>query len=188
MLHAPHHAAPEHWVFAYGSLMWDPGFPVAECVEARVSGFARRFCMQSVVYRGTVAAPGLVLALDEEPGSHCTGLALRVSAPEWPETIAALRERELATYAYREETLDLDLSDGRRVPGLAYVMRREHEQYVRDLSPADQARIIASATGERGPNRDYLFNTTRHLTQIGITDPDLDDLARAVRVLIGQTG
>lgn len=192
MLHAPPHRQPsahhEHWVFAYGSLMWDPGFPVAECVEARVTGFARRFCMQSVVYRGTVDEPGLVLALDEEPDGQCTGLALRVADPDWAETIAGLRERELATYAYREDVLDLQLTDGRRVPGLTYVMRRDHAQYVRDLSPADQARIIAHAAGDRGPNRDYLFNTTRHLTQIGIADPDLDDLARAVRVLIGQSG
>lgn len=184
---ATNQSAPEHWVFAYGSLMWDPGFAVAECVQARVLGFARRFCMESVVYRGTVEQPGLVLALDEEEGGHCTGLALRVADPDWHDTITGLRDRELATDAYREDVLDLHLADGRHVSGVAYVMRREHEQYVRDLSLADQAAMIVRAVGERGPNRDYLFNTTRHLSQIGIADPELDDLARIVRGLIGQS-
>ena len=70
---------PQHWVFAYGSLMWDPGFPVAECVQARVEGYSRRFCMQSVHYRGTAENPGLVLALEHDREAHCVGLALRVA-------------------------------------------------------------------------------------------------------------
>lgn len=181
------HDQPEHWVFAYGSLLWDPGFDVAECVEARVEGFSRRFCMQSVVYRGTVEYPGLVLALDEDARGHCMGLALRVAAPDWDATIAGLRERELATNAYREEVLRLVLADGRQIDAVAYVMRREHEQYVGSLSLAEQARIIARAVGGRGPNAEYLFNTTRHLSQIGLADPTLDDLAREVQALISQT-
>ncbi|WP_041527595.1 gamma-glutamylcyclotransferase [Paracoccus aminophilus] len=175
---------PEHWVFAYGSLMWDPGFEVAECVTAQVDGYARRFCMQSVVYRGTEENPGLVLALDHENGAVCTGLALRVAATDWPETLAGLRERELATHAYSEEMLPISLRDGRRVEAIGYVMRRDHCQYVGGLSLADQARIIAGATGGRGPNADYLFNTTRHLAQIGVSDEALAELAQRVQKII----
>ena len=175
---------PEYWVFAYGSLMWDPGFPVAECLTARVDGYARSFCMQSVVYRGTDAHPGLVLALDQDGAASCTGLALRVAAQDWDPTIAALRERELATYAYREETLPVVLSDGRIVQAVSYVMRRDHCQYVGGLDLSEQARIISQAVGGRGPNADYLFNTTRHLAQIGVEDHMLADLAFQVRALI----
>ncbi len=175
---------PEHWVFAYGSLMWDPGFPVAEMTPARLEGYARSFCLLSVVYRGTVEAPGLVLGLDAHPGAHCIGLALRVAEPDWPEALAGLRERELTTYAYSEQVLPLRLQDGRDVAAVGYVIRRDHEQYAGGLELTEQARMIARAEGGRGPNAEYLFNTVRHLNQMGVEDLDMDALARQVRLLL----
>ena len=35
------------WVFAYGSLMWNPGFAVRETQPARLHGFHRAFCIYS---------------------------------------------------------------------------------------------------------------------------------------------
>lgn len=175
---------PEHWVFAYGSLMWDPGFPVAEMAPARLEGYARSFCLLSVVYRGTVEAPGLVLGLDMHAGAHCVGLALRVAEPDWPEVLAGLRERELTTYAYTEEMLPLRLQDGRDVLALGYVIRRDHDQYAGGMDLGEQARMIARARGGRGPNADYLFNTLRHLDQMGVEDLDMGALARQVRMLL----
>lgn len=174
----------QHWVFAYGSLMWDPGFSVAETVQARVEGFARRFCLRSVVYRGTVEAPGLVLGLDIDAQAHCVGLALRVEDALWPETLAGLRERELTTEAYAELLVPLTLADGRRVEAVAYVIRRDHDQYWAHLDLAQQAEIIARAHGGRGPNADYLFNTAMHLAEMGVEDIEMDELARRVRLLM----
>lgn len=173
----------EHWVFAYGSLMWDPGFPVAESVMARLDGFSRSFCLRSIRYRGTVEAPGLVLGLDQDPDASCAGLALRVGAPDWPEALAGLRERELTTNAYQEQHLPLVLADGRRVDAVAYVIRRDHDQYAGHLNLQEQAMIIARAAGGRGPNTDYLFNTALHLAQMGINDLDMEALIRLVREL-----
>ncbi|SMO51912.1 gamma-glutamylcyclotransferase [Paracoccus laeviglucosivorans] len=175
---------PQYWVFAYGSLMWDPGFVVAERVLARLDGYARRFCLLSVVYRGTVEVPGLVLALDHEADAHCMGLALRVDAADWPEVLAGLRARELTTNAYQERMVVLDLPDGRRVEAVAYVTKRDHDQYAGGLDLDAQARMIARATGGRGPNADYLFNTASHLVEIGVDDVDIAALALQVRKLI----
>lgn len=175
----------EHWVFAYGSLMWDPGFPVAEAAAGRLQGFARRFCLRSVVYRGTAEAPGLVLGLDVDAGAVCRGLALRVAAPDWHETLAGLRARELTTNAYEERVLPILLDDGREVEAIAYVIRPDHVQYAGGLKLEEQARIIAAARGGRGPNAEYLFNTALHLAQMGVEDIDLDALSRQVRCLIG---
>ncbi len=177
---------PEHWVFAYGSLMWNPGFPVAEMVQARLEGFARRFCLRSTSFRGTAESPGLVLGLDIDPQAHCVGLAMRVAAADWPATLAGLRERELSTSAYVELPLPLLLADGRRVEGIAYVMRRDHEEYWAHLGLAEQARIIAHARGERGPNADYLFNTAMHLAEMGVEDLEMDELSRRVRLILQQ--
>ena len=82
------------WVFGYGSLIWDPGFPVAERVVARAQGWHRSFCMRSIHHRGTPDKMGLVLALDRAP-AFCDGVAFRVAPGAEAETLAALREREL---------------------------------------------------------------------------------------------
>ena len=51
------------YIFAYGSLIWKPGFDWAERRLAALTGWRRSFCMSSIHYRGTPEAPGLVLAL-----------------------------------------------------------------------------------------------------------------------------
>ena len=170
------------WVFAYGSLIWDQGFPVAERCIARAQGWHRSFCMRSIHHRGTVAAPGLVLALDAKAGAVCDGLALRVQPGAEAATLAGLRERELISSAYLERELPVTLADGRAVTALAYVIDPDHVQYCQ-LTLAEQARIIAPATGGRGRNRDYLFATARHLADLGIADPDLGALATRVASL-----
>ena len=169
------------WVFGYGSLIWNAGFPVAERAVARLHGWRRSFCMSSIHYRGTEAYPGLVLALDEDPGATCTGLALRVAEGAEEETLAHLRQRELISAAYLERHLALDLEDGRRLDALTYVIDPAHRQYRGGLSPEDQARVIAAAAGGKGPNCDYLYATASHLATLGIGDDALERLAARVR-------
>lgn len=173
--------APAFWVFAYGSLMWNPGFAPAEVRRARLPGWHRSFCMWSIHYRGTPEQPGLVLALDACEGAACEGLAMAVAPEDGGAVLAALRERELVSSAYEERHLPVVLDDGRHIEALAYVIAPRHPQHCPDLEPEDQARIIAAATGERGPNRDYLAQTVAHLEALGISDPDLAGLAARVR-------
>lgn len=178
-------AQDDLWVFGYGSLIWNPGFPHVETVLATLPGFARSFCMRSIHHRGTVDAPGLVLALDPHPGAACQGMAFRVDPQAHGATMTALRERELISSAYVEETHDLDLTDGRRVTAVTYVIDTAHDQYCGGLPLDEQAGIIARAIGGRGPNREYLFNTADHLVELGIEDAELSWLARVVRAMAG---
>jgi cation transport regulator ChaC len=69
-------AAPV-WVFAYGSLMWNPEMRFAERLPARIHGYHRSFCLYSPEYRGTREKPGLVLGLDR--GGSCRGIAYRLA-------------------------------------------------------------------------------------------------------------
>lgn len=169
------------WVFGYGSLIWNPDFPVAERVLALLEGYHRSFCMTSIHHRGTEADPGLVLALDAVPGAACEGVAFRVAPGAEEDTLAALRERELISSAYVEREVPLSLTDGRQVSALAYVIERDHEQYCGGMPLETQARIIARAEGGRGPNTEYLFNTADHLAELGIADAELAWLAERVR-------
>ena len=173
------------WVFGYGSLLWDPGFEVAETQLASLEDYARSFCMRSIHHRGTETEPGLVLALDAAVGAVCNGVALRAAPGSEDATLAYLRDRELISSAYVERHVPLGLADGRRIEALAYVINRQHWQYCRDVPLEEQARIIASAVGGRGPNSEYLWNTTDHLTELGIEDADLHWLSERVRTLLG---
>ncbi|AZV79293.1 gamma-glutamylcyclotransferase [Parasedimentitalea marina] len=171
------------WVFGYGSLLWNPGFPVARQEVAALQGFARSFCMSSIHHRGSEETPGLVLALDEIQGAHCTGLALAVETGHEDQTLAELRERELISSAYVERELKVDLANGETVTAVTYVIDPHHVQYCGGLSLEEQAQIIAVAVGGRGPNPEYLFNTAAHLAEIGLRDTDLDWLTQRVQAL-----
>ena len=171
------------WVFGYGSLIWNPGFPVAEQVIATLRGYGRSFCMRSIHHRGTVEAPGLVLALDPHGDASCEGVAFRVYPGAEERTLAELRERELISSAYKEEICPVVLRDGRAIEAVTYVVDTEHDQYVGGLPLEEQAQIIATAVGGRGPNTEYLWNTAAHLQELGLRDPDLDWLATRVREL-----
>lgn len=172
------------WVFGYGSLLWNPGFPVARQVKAHLPGYARSFCMRSIHHRGTEDDPGLVLALDAHAGASCHGVAFAVEPGHEEPTLATLRERELISSAYLEKTLDVTLADGRTVAAVTYVIDPAHVQYCGGLPLEEQARIIARARGGRGPNSEYLFNTAAHLAELDLADADLDWLSARVRALL----
>ena len=170
------------WVFGYGSLIWNPGFPVAERRLARLTGWRRSFCMRSIHHRGTIESPGLVLALDADPAGLCHGVAFRAEPGSEGASLQALRDRELISSAYVETVLPVTFADGGGAQAVVYVIDPQHDQYCH-LPTNEQARIIARAVGGRGTNRDYLHSTVQHLDALGIPDRELQDLAEQVRRL-----
>lgn len=172
------------WVFGYGSLLWNPGFEPAEVRRAVLNDYSRSFCMLSIHHRGTEEDPGLVLALDAASGHTCTGVAFRVSDAEHDSVLATLRERELISSAYLEQTVTLQSDEG-PISALAYVINRAHVQYCQ-YPLEQQAQMIARCVGGRGPNDEYLHNTADKLVEMGIKDPDMEWLVTRVRE-IGQT-
>src|ERR1700733_6078875 len=168
------------WIFAYGSLMWDPGFPFCEAVPALLRGHHRSFCVYSRGHRGTPTEPGLVLGLDR--GGHCRGIAYRVPAIDVPAALSYLWDREMQGRVYQLKELELDLPLCRE-RGLAFVVDRRHEDYAGCITLAETARLIHQGVGRRGTARQYLENTARELERLGVIDPALQRLLRAVRAL-----
>lgn len=162
-----------YWVFAYGSLMWNPGFPFVEKSPAMVRGYHRAFCVYSTEYRGTTERPGLVLGLDR--GGACRGLAFRVAADQVDAVRAYLYERELS-YPIYEPKLLTALMPGRSAVAEAFVVNRHHDAYAGKLAPERAADIVRTAVGNRGTNREYLENTVRHLESLGIAEGPLHRL------------
>jgi len=165
------------WVFAYGSLLWNPLFPVAEARAAVVHGLHRRFCLRSLASRGTPDQPGLVLAL--EPGGSCHGVAYRLPSPLALDELHLLWRREMVVGAYRPRWVHVRAGD-RRMAALTFVVRRDHVQYA-DLSHGEQTRIIAQACGAFGSSCDYLMRTRAALAAHGVLDRYLERLARDVQ-------
>lgn len=180
---APDALAAVDWVFAYGSLMWNPGFEFQERRAARLDGFHRAFCIYSHHYRGTPARPGLVLGLDV--GGSCRGIALRFAPDARDAVVAYLNERELTGYAYRPAVVAAQIEDGRRVAAYTFVTDPAHGQYAGDLGPDRSAELIMAASGHSGLNRDYLMNTLNQLESLGFRDDDLHELLARVQHLTG---
>ncbi|MFH3479755.1 gamma-glutamylcyclotransferase [Xanthobacter variabilis] len=174
-------AGHDRWVFAYGSLMWNPGFAFAERCEARLIGAHRSLCVYSFHHRGTPEAPGLVLGL--ELGGSCRGIAYRVSAERWAETHAYLTAREQISGVYRECVRRVQLLDGTRraAPATAYLVNRGHAQYAGALTREQQLALVKRSHGKSGPNADYVFSTVSSLEELGLADPDLAWIAHHLR-------
>jgi len=166
--------ATDLWVFAYGSLMWKPGFEFEERVPGRLIGAHRSLCVRSVHWRGTPERPGLVLGLDR--GGSCVGIAFRVAAARADDTLAYLREREQVTNIYHEATRRVWLKDGsgRAVAAVVYLVDRGHTQYAGPLSREERLHIVRQGHGVGGPNTDYVLATARQLEEIGLRDEELD--------------
>ena len=164
------------WVFAYGSLLWNPLFPVAEARAGTVYGLHRTFCLRSVASRGTPDLPGLVLAL--EPGGLCRGVVYRLPSPLALDELHLLWRREMVVGAYRPRWVHVHAAE-RKIAAITFVVRHDHVQYAR-LRHAEQAAIIAQACGAFGSSCDYLMRTRAALASHGIVDRYLERLARDV--------
>ncbi len=173
----------DFYVFAYGSLIWRPGFAHVSRHPALLRGFHRRFCLWSHRYRGTPESPGLVLGLDR--GGACRGVVFRVAGHHAAETLAYLDARELpdgAEVVYRRRMVPVHLLDTqRRVPAVTYIANRACRLYCGKQPAEILASAISVGHGQMGPNREYLFNTIDHLGQMGVRDQGLEAIAALIR-------
>ena len=166
------------WVFGYGSLLWNPIFPIAEAKPALVRGLHRSFCLWSLASRGTAQIPGLVLALT--PGGSCRGVAYRLPSPLAIDELHLLWRREMVVGGYNPKWVKLEASGGRTIVGLAFTVKRYHPQYAGKLTVEQQAAVIGSACGHLGTSQDYLERTRVALVAHGIVDPYLETLASSL--------
>ena len=169
------------WVFAYGSLMWNPAFHFVERRTVRLYGYHRSFCLSTPLGRGSPDCPGLVLGLDR--GGSVQGVALRIDEALVEEELDVIWSREMVTGSYRPTWVRLNDEDGNRVHGITFVMRRDCDRYAGHLTMEETAARISRAVGRLGPCSDYLENTVTAMDEIGIADGYMHDLRDRVRAL-----
>jgi glutathione-specific gamma-glutamylcyclotransferase len=178
------HGATPVWLFAYGSLIWEPCFDYVEAEPALLRGYHRSCCLYSFDYRGTPEQPGLVLGLDR--GGSCRGIAFRLAPQGIARSLARVWRREMSVPpVYDLRQLPVRTKRGTDLT-LAFTVRRDRRDYAGRLPLAAAAQLIAQAEGRRGSCRDYLDKTLDHLTAHGIADASLRRLAERVAAIAAR--
>jgi len=171
------------WIFAYGSLMWNPEFPFRQWAPALVHGYHRALCIASDRWRGTQRRPGLVLGLDR--GGACRGIAFRVAGDDVANVLDLLWEREIRRHAYRTRLVHARTPRG-EVRALTFVADPGQPGYAGTLSIREAATRVANCRGERGPNLEYLTRTMGHLAELGVHDRYLRRVLAAAQMLYSK--
>ena len=158
------------WVFAYGSLMWDPAFRFDEVRTAVATGYQRSFCLKSELGRGTPEKPGLIAGLNV--GGNCHGLAFRIDRNLVEEESRVIWAREMIIHAYIPKFIRLTTPMG-PVEALAFVVDHTAKYYLVGMSMKETANLIATGVGVFGSSLDYLESLAGHFQVLGIQDDAL---------------
>lgn len=170
-------AGEDLWIFAYGSLMWDPGFYFDEVRVARAEGYQRSFCLKMKIGRGSPENPGLMAALDL--GQACDGLVFRIRAEHVEPETQIIWRREMIGYGYVPTFVPLETRAG-PVEALTFVVDRESGRYAGGLDVDHAARLIARAHGINGTNLEYLDNLAAQLDLLELEDEGFVELYRRI--------
>ncbi|MCR9254812.1 MAG: gamma-glutamylcyclotransferase [Alphaproteobacteria bacterium] len=170
------------WVFAYGSLIWNPAFHFVEKRFAKIFGFHRRYCMWTTLGRGCPENPGLMLGLDR--GGSCKGLVFRIAEDAIQEEMEIIWRREMLAGSYIPTWCRAETEAG-QVWAISFVMDRANERYCEGLDEDKLVDVLSTAKGRIGSCAEYLFNTVEHLDAMGLRDQQLSRVAERVRDRIG---
>ena len=171
------------WVFAFGSLMWNPCFEHDRCEEAVLEGWERKFHIWTSVARGTPERPGLGLCL-EKAEAECKGLVYQLLPDNEDLDWQKIWDREMVTGIYQAVWTDITLLSGEVVSALTFVVDPTHRQYAGGMDIRIMSEVIAGAAGRYGRCRDYLASTVEEMTKIGVIDTHLSELLLAVDTII----
>jgi cation transport protein ChaC len=175
---APWQRGTPFYIFAYGSLMWNPSFTYDARHVATIRGYHRSFRVWSRINRGTPEKPGLVLTL--ECGGSCRGLVYRIPADLVQEQMNLIWKREMNFGSYIPKWLNCSVGD-ETFRALAFTVNRQCSGYAGQIPMEAVVEAIASATGRYGPAYEYLFKTIESLREHGIRDSRVEQLASLVR-------
>ncbi len=162
----------ELWIFAYGSLIWNPEFEFLESRGATASGWHRSFCLKLTRWRGTRELPALMLALDR--GGSCKGIAYRLPAQDHFGQLGLLMRREIDANPPTNVPRWISVKTEKgTVRALAFVAAPGGNAYSGKQSLEKVAHVLARAAGHWGSAAQYLFRTVTMLEEHGIRDRNM---------------
>jgi len=170
----------DFWVFASGSLIWNPAYQFVEQRVGVAAGWHRSFTLGwDYRFRGSRDTPGLMMAIDR--GGQCRGVVHRLAPDTVRNQLDTLIRREMSMVptAFPARWIKVRTTDG-PVWALTFAMNRKSSRYVGGLSPEATADVLARACGFRGSMAEYLRATVEQLENLGIHDSYLWKLERLV--------
>ena len=183
MLAARREAGQGVWVFAYGSLIWNPMVHHVERRVAHTPDWHRAFCLSTKGGRGTPENPGLMLGLRPGAGHHgagCTGVAFRIEEALIEPELDLIWRREMVARGYIPRWVPLAAPDGSALgEGVAFTSDPEGPGYC-ELEDAVIARRLATAKGRMGTAAEYLYRTRDGLRELGIHCAFVEHIAELV--------
>lgn len=175
------------WVFAYGSLIWNPAILISGRRIATAIGWHRSFCLSVKMGRGSPDNPGAMLGLRE--GGRCPGVVLRVAEADVEHELDLLWRREMVAEGYIPHWVAIVDENGADLGhAIAFTINPAPDSYCGHLSEEEIVQRLATARGRLGSGAEYLFNTRDGLAAMGVVDPYLDRLATQVALLMDRTG
>lgn len=180
------HEDGDIWVFAYGSLMWDPALNFREVRRARLEGFNRQFILKDIFgSRGTREQPGLMAALDS--GGSCDGLVFRIAQEDIAEETKILWRREMIIPSYVAQFMPVQVGD-EQIEALVLIADHASDHILPNLSHSEQVRFIATGQGFLGSSCEYLENIVDHFATLGIVDDACSTLLSDVKSYAAAPG
>lgn len=172
------------WIFAYGSLIFRPGFVAAEAARATLHGYARRFWQGSPDHRGTFDAPGRVVTLVPAAGERCVGVAYRLAAERAESVLAELDFRERAGFV--REPVRVIREGGEAIDALTYRADPHNPHFLGDASLDEIVREIAVRSGPSGTNRAYVIELAKALRELGVETDHVFEVEAALAAWLAR--
>lgn len=155
------------WVFAYGSLIWNPDVPCCERRVGHIEGWSRRFYQGSVDHRGDARRPGRVATLTRDEHARCSGVAFRVPAAHRDAALRRLDDRELVRGGYQRESVRFTpVAGGAPSEVLVYAATEDNALYLGPAAEQSIADDVRVATGRCGANADYVVHLCQSLRSL----------------------
>lgn len=159
--------------------MWDGWEVNRGCLRrshAVLQGYSRVFNKSSVKNWGTKNEPCPTLNLKRVTNGLCRGLAFQFADDRQNEILTYLTKRE-GGFSLCELTITLE--DALEV--VAVVPIYAGKNILADTTPTNLAPLVRLARGSNGICLDYINGIARKLAELGIEDPTVTALSRALK-------
>ncbi len=117
-------------------------------------------------------------------GGAVGGVAYRVAAAHAEQVLAELDHREKGGYD-RITLAAAPLGGGPSLTAITWIAAPGNPYHLGPTPIAAMVEQIRDAVGPSGPNAEYVLRLAEALAELGIEDPHVDEVARALRVLRG---
>ncbi len=167
------------WIFAYGSLVWRPGFAFAERRRAFVEGWTRRLWQGSPDHRGVPGAPGRVATLVRAPREVCGGCAYLVER-DVDAVLADLDAREQAGFERVRVPVMPAPGEPPFAEAIVWVAGGANAHFLGHAGDEALAAHVARSHGPSGSNVEYVLRLRDALAALAIRDAHVERIAELI--------